>query len=98
MSTASLYRTHHLTGTDLNRLWLTPDSQRHPVVFAAKTLVDSFSREPRILHGTFAHGCPTDDVFHQRAYRVCALCWFRFVVINGRTPIKMAKTLCLRSL
>jgi hypothetical protein len=66
------YRTDHLSATDLNRVWTTPDPLRQPVVCAVKALVDQICRERKTavymdfhgharLHGTFAYGCPNDE-------------------------------------
>lgn len=61
-----------LAGCDLNRVWSSPDPERHPVVCAIKKLVTQIATERKIsiyidfhghsrLHGTFAYGCPNDD-------------------------------------
>jgi hypothetical protein len=54
-----------LCGSDLNRMWISPDPVRHPVVYCTKALL---KRGPPVLYidfhghsrlnGTFAYGCP----------------------------------------
>ncbi|OHT15780.1 Clan MC, family M14, Zinc carboxypeptidase-like metallopeptidase [Tritrichomonas foetus] len=67
-----LYRTG-LGGVDLNRVWMNPEPSLHPVVCAIKELIGRIQKEHTIkayvdfhghsgLHGTFAYGCPNDDM------------------------------------
>ena len=69
---AGFYRTS-LTTSDLNRMWTSPDEALHPVVYATKNLVKEIATEREIamyldfhghsrLHGTFAYGCPNDEI------------------------------------
>lgn len=61
-----------LGGTDLNRVWMTPEPSLHPVICAIKKLITNIQKERKIsiyvdfhghsrLHGTFAYGCPNDN-------------------------------------
>jgi hypothetical protein len=55
-------------GSDLNRMWATPDPVKHPIVWATKRLMRE--KPPRVyidfhghsrMNGTFAYGCPSPD-------------------------------------
>ena len=61
-----------LSGDDLNRIWTSPDSTKHPVIYHTKELIHKISKEREIimyldfhghsrLNGTFIYGCPNDN-------------------------------------
>jgi hypothetical protein len=63
------YRIFSASGCDLNRMWKSPNQNRHPVVFHTKELIRRTAMERPIVvyidfhghsrkHGTFAFGCP----------------------------------------
>lgn len=62
-----------LCGSDLNRMWCTPDINLHPTVYHTKELLAKYKPVIYIdfhghsrMNGTFAFGCPNSDENHDR--------------------------------
>ncbi|OHT01395.1 Clan MC, family M14, Zinc carboxypeptidase-like metallopeptidase [Tritrichomonas foetus] len=60
-------------GHDLNRMWTTPDPNKHPIVYHTKQLLAKLKPKVYIdfhghsrMNGTFAFGCPNADENHDR--------------------------------
>lgn len=62
-----------LCGSDLNRMWCTPNPSLHPIVYHTKELLKKYNPTVYIdfhghsrSNGTFAFGCPNNDENHDR--------------------------------